>query len=216
VLRGWWSRLSSWKWFPAVAIGAVVLAVAIVAAVLLSGGTSSSSAAGTTSASGTTTTASDPAVMDLQRVMTHLGYYSGPIDGVYGSATTAAVTAMQKALGVTADGVYGPATATALKGKGKDTVVQIQTELTKYGYYSGPIDGHYGPATTDAVKKLQTDLGVTADGLVGAETVAAFNNAVADGTLKPSATTTTTTTAATTTTTTTTTSTTAAATTTTK
>ena len=99
-----------------------------------------------------TTTATDPAVMDLQRLMTRLGYYSGPIDGVYGSATTAAVTAMQKALGVTADGVYGPATATALRGKGKDTVVQIQTELARYGYYSGPIDGSYGPATTAAVK----------------------------------------------------------------
>ena len=187
-----------------VAIGAVVLVVAVVAAVLLSGGTSSSSGAGTTSASGMTTTATDPAVMDLQRLMTRLGYYSGPIDGVYGSATTAAVTAMQKALGVTADGVYGPATATALRGKGKDTVVQIQTELARYGYYSGPIDGHYGPATTAAVKQLQTDLGVTADGFVGAETVAAFNKAVADGTLKPTTTTTTTatTTAATTTTTT--------------
>ena len=128
-----------------VAIGAVVLVVAVVAAVLLSGGTSSSSGAGTTSASGMTTTATDPAVMDLQRLMTRLGYYSGPIDG------------------------------------------------------------HYGPATTEAVKQLQTDLGLTADGLVGAETVAAFNQAVAAGTLKPTTTTTTTTattTAATTTTTT--------------
>ena len=146
----------------------------------------------------------DLAVMDLQRLMTRLGFYSGPIDGVYGSATMAAVTAMQKALGVTADGVYGPATAAALKGKGKDTVVQIQTELARYGYYSGPIDGSYGPATTAAVKQLQTDLGLSADGFVGAETVAAFNKAVADGTLKPTTTTTTTatTTAATTTTTT--------------
>jgi peptidoglycan hydrolase-like protein with peptidoglycan-binding domain len=137
--------------------------------------------------------------------MTRLGYYSGPIDGVYGPATTAAVTEMQKALGVTADGVYGPATDAALKGKGKDVVVQIQTELAKYGYYTGPIDGHYGPDTKAAVTKLQTDLGVTADGVVGAQTVAAFNKAVADGTLKPTtppSTTTTTTTPTTTTTTT--------------
>jgi peptidoglycan hydrolase-like protein with peptidoglycan-binding domain len=99
---------------------------------------------------------------------------------------------MQKALGVTADGVYGPATAAALKGKATGVVVQIQTELAKYGYYTGPIDGKYGPATKDAVMKLQTDLGVTADGLVGAETIAAFNKAVADGTLKPTTSTTTT------------------------
>jgi peptidoglycan hydrolase-like protein with peptidoglycan-binding domain len=125
--------------------------------------------------------------------MTRFGYYTGPIDGVYGSATTAAVTEMQKALGVTADGVYGPTTSAALKGKAKDVTVQIQTELAKYGYYSGPIDGDYGAATTDAVKRLQTDLGITADGQVGAETIAAFDKAVADGTLKPTTTATTTT-----------------------
>jgi hypothetical protein len=43
---------------------------------------------------------------------------------------------MQKALGVTADGVNGPSTDAALKGKGKDVVVQIQTELAEYGYYT--------------------------------------------------------------------------------
>jgi peptidoglycan hydrolase-like protein with peptidoglycan-binding domain len=108
---------------------------------------------------------------------------------------------MQKALGVTADGVYGPTTDAALKGKGKDAVVQIQTELAKYGYYTGSIDGHYGDATKAAVSKLQTDLGVSADGLVGQETIAAFNKAVADGTLKPASSTTTTTTTTTSTTT---------------
>jgi len=194
--------LTKSKWFWPASIVAAVVIVAVVLAVVLtqdSGGGSSTST--TTSASGTT--ASDPAVADLQRVMTRLGYYSGPIDGVYGSATTASVTEMQKALGVTADGAYGPATEAALKGKAKEVVVQIQTELAKYGYYTGPIDGSYGQDTKAAVAKLQTDLGVTADGIVGAETVDAFHKAVADGTLKPTtATTTTTTTGSTTTTTT--------------
>jgi N-acetylmuramoyl-L-alanine amidase len=110
---------------------------------------------------------------------------------------------MQKALGVTPDGVYGPATAAALKGKATDVVVRIQTELAKYGYYTGPIDGNYGESTKAAVAKLQTDLGVTPDGLVGAATLDAFHKAVADGTLTPttpSSTTTTTSTTPTTTT----------------
>jgi peptidoglycan hydrolase-like protein with peptidoglycan-binding domain len=172
------------RWFwPAVIVGTLVILSVVLAVVFTqdNGGNSSSA----TNTSTTSTAASDPAVVDLQKVMTRLGYYSGPIDGVYGSATMAAVTAMQKALGVTADGIYGPSTDAALKGKAKDVVVQIQTELAKYGYYTGPIDGNYGEATKAAVTKLQTDLGVTADGLVGAETLDAFHKAVADGTLKP-------------------------------
>src|SRR5262249_23389208 len=146
---------------------------------------------GTTTTTPTTTTPAEPttpagpAVADLQTVMTHLGFYSGPIDGVYSDETTAAVVEMQKALGVTADGVYGPETDAALKGKAQVVAIQIQTVLTEYGYYTGPIDGQYGSGTQDAVKKLQTELGVTADGRFGAETVDAFNKAVADGTLKP-------------------------------
>ena len=159
----------------------------------------------TTTATTTTptepTTPAGPAVADLQTVMTHLGFYSGPIDGVYSDETTAAVAEIQKALGVTADGVYGPETDAALKGKARDVVVQIQTVLTEYGYYTGPIDGDYGANTQAAVKKLQTDLGVTADGRFSAETADAFDKAVADGTLEPvTATTTTTSTTPTTTT----------------
>jgi peptidoglycan hydrolase-like protein with peptidoglycan-binding domain len=174
-------------------IAAAAVILAVVLAVFLVNKSGSTTTTVTTTAAGEATTATDPAVEDLQKVMTRLGYYNGPIDGVYGPATSAAVTQMQKTLGVKADGVFGPATEAALKGKGKDVVVQIQTELTRYGYYSGPIDGDYGPATTQAVKKLQTDLGLTADGRVGEETVAAFNAAVADGTLQPSTGTTTTT-----------------------
>jgi len=149
------------------------------------------------------TTPAGPAVADLQTVMTHLGFYSGPIDGVYSDETTAAVAEMQKALGVTADGVYGPETDAALKGKALDVVIQIQTVLTEYGYYTGPIDGDYGANTQAAVEKLQTDLGVPVDGRFAAETVDAFNKAVADGTLKPVTATTPTTTSTTTATTTT-------------
>lgn len=159
----------------------------------------------TTTATTTTptepTTPAGPAVADLQTVMTHLGFYSGPIDGVYSDETTAAVAEMQTALGVTADGVYGPETDAALKGKAQDVVIQIQTVLTEYGYYTGPIDGDYGANTQAAVEKLQTDLGITADGRLSAQTVDAFNEAVADGTLEPVTATTTTTTSTTTTTT---------------
>jgi peptidoglycan hydrolase-like protein with peptidoglycan-binding domain len=104
----------------------------------------------------TTPTTTEPsaetsaAVSELQQVMTDLGYYDGPIDGVYGEATTEGVTTMQEDLGVTADGIYGPETHHALKSKGKSIVMALQNGLTTYGYYDGPIDGDYGEATQDA------------------------------------------------------------------
>jgi peptidoglycan hydrolase-like protein with peptidoglycan-binding domain len=110
-----------------------------------------------------------PAVAELQQVMTSLGYYDGPIDGVYGEETTAAVKEMQTALGVTADGIYGEETHSALKEKASYCTVQIHTALSTYGYHTGEIDGTYGSETVSAVKELQTDLGVTADGRVGAD-----------------------------------------------
>ena len=95
------------------------------------------------STTGTASTTTEPsaettaAVAELQQVMTDLGYYDGPIDGVYGDATTEGVKKMQTDLGVTADGVYGAETHDALKGKGKSIVMELQTELQTYGYYDG-------------------------------------------------------------------------------
>ena len=51
----------------------------------------------------------------LQKALASLGYDVGTIDGVYGTSTTNAVIAFQKAAGLTADGVVGPATRAALK-----------------------------------------------------------------------------------------------------
>lgn len=136
-----------------------------------------------------TTTAQSPvvqaAVVELQTVMTTLGYYDGPIDGVYGDATTEGVKKMQEDLGVTADGVYGQETHDALKGKATSVVASLQTGLQTYGYYDGEITGAYDAATADAVTALQKDLGVDPDGRFGPETAQAYEQAVADGTITP-------------------------------
>jgi peptidoglycan hydrolase-like protein with peptidoglycan-binding domain len=123
--------------------------------------------------------------MQLQQVMTELGYYSGPIDGVYSEETAAGVEEMQTALGVPADGIYGEETHAALKEGASSITVQIQTALAEYGYYTGDVDGTYGSETAAAVKELQTDLGIDGDGRFGLETAAAFNEAVASGELQP-------------------------------
>jgi hypothetical protein len=53
-------------------------------------------------------------VTELQKQLTTLGIYSGPITGTFGSLTQAAVKAFQSAHGITQAGYVGPATRAAL------------------------------------------------------------------------------------------------------
>lgn len=53
-------------------------------------------------------------------------------------------------------------------------VRQAQRLAAAFGHSPGPIDGIFGPATKRAVAALQRDLGVGADGVIGAETRAAI------------------------------------------
>ena len=55
-------------------------------------------------------------VKKLQQALDILGYYDGKIDGDYGSGTTAAVKAYQKAKGLTADGYAGERTIKSIFG----------------------------------------------------------------------------------------------------
>ncbi|MGI6577701.1 MAG: spore cortex-lytic enzyme [Eubacteriales bacterium] len=50
------------------------------------------------------------AVRDIQRVLQRTGHYTGSIDGIYGSKTTAAVRAFQRSVGIKVDGICGPVT----------------------------------------------------------------------------------------------------------
>jgi peptidoglycan hydrolase-like protein with peptidoglycan-binding domain len=56
-------------------------------------------------------------VATLQRDLAQLNYYQGPIDGIYGPATTSAVEAFQSANGLTVDGIAGPQTMAAINAQ---------------------------------------------------------------------------------------------------
>ena len=53
-------------------------------------------------------------VREIQSVLKEWGYYDGSIDGIYGSATEAAVRYFQETNGLEVDGRTGPATLEAL------------------------------------------------------------------------------------------------------
>jgi len=58
------------------------------------------------------------AVSELQTKLKEKGFYSGSIDGIFGSGTENAVKAFQRASGLTADGIAGPKTIAALNQSG--------------------------------------------------------------------------------------------------
>lgn len=49
-------------------------------------------------------------VRQIQRKLKSLGFYTGAVDGIYGTGTKKAVTAFQKSCGIKADGIAGPTT----------------------------------------------------------------------------------------------------------
>ncbi len=123
-------------------------------------------------------------VRRLQQRLKDLGYYTGSVDGRYGSGTQAAVMAFQLRNSLTVDGKAGPATQRLLYGSsasitysamqmGDDgtAVRNLQYTLYELGYYDGSIDGVYGQTTSDAVRAFQIQNRLTVDGKAGTETL---------------------------------------------
>lgn len=142
---------------------------------------------------------SGDSVLDLQRQLADLGYYTGEITGFFGSQTQEAVMRFQQNQGLAADGVVGPATAQSLyqgdtESEGdrsassnsiapqsaiqlndaNDQVAELQRRLAQLGYFNGEASGVFDYSTEAAVMQFQRDQGLTADGVVGTSTEAAL------------------------------------------
>ena len=142
-------------------------------------------------------------VRTMQQKLKNWGYYSGSVDGIFGSGTESAVRLFQRTNGLTADGIVGSATAAALgmtlaggtssgggsassgvlkRGSSGADVRTLQQKLKNWGYYSGSVDGIFGSGTESAVKLFQRTNGLTADGIVGSATAAALGMTLTGGT----------------------------------
>ena len=71
------------------------------------------------------------------------------------------------------DNIYTSYALSKYGSRGNE-VIQIQTKLKNWGYYTGNVDGIYGSKTLEAVKKFQKKNGLTVDGIVGPKTLAAL------------------------------------------
>ena len=146
-------------------------------------------------------------VTQLQNALKLLGFYTGGVDGKFGSGTKKAVMQFQRVNGLTVDGLAGTQTQKLLysqvdsgvsggssssgssssgssgftrtlrKGYTGADVIAVQQKLKELGFYSGSVDGVYGTGSIAAVKKFQQQNGLTADGLVGSRTYAALMSA---------------------------------------
>lgn len=119
----------------------------------------------------------DPATSYLQHALSDLGYEVGPIDGIYGPATTEALLSFQVDRDLTATGHLDGETAAALEVEADEVehllVESIQSQLVELGHLV-QIDGEWGPATESAIESLQQELGLDANGVLDAATHAAL------------------------------------------
>ena len=106
------------------------------------------------------------------------GYYAGPVDGVMGPRTAAALRAYQRDHGLSATGQLDSQTASALSETTNATVMTpavdvrtAQRQLKERGYYAGPVDGVIGPATENALRAYQRDRGLKVTGRLDSPTV---------------------------------------------
>jgi peptidoglycan hydrolase-like protein with peptidoglycan-binding domain len=126
-----------------------------------------------------------PPVRVVQRSLRKLGFEPGPLDGLYGPRTEAAVIRFQSAARVAADGIVGSQTRHALtrakheplrRGAGfavpdgSPRVRALQVRLQRHGLRPGPVDGLFGPRTQAAVERLQRSRGVPVSGVATAST----------------------------------------------
>ena len=126
--------------------------------------------------------ASGALVTRTQTLLTELGFEPGPVDGKEGPQTASAVRAYQGAAGLRNDGRVSAGLVDHLSAAvERRQVVRAQSRLAEIGYDPGPVDGHAGPRTRGAVEEFQGAEGLTQDGRITPELLAALESAEAKG-----------------------------------
>lgn len=127
-------------------------------------------------------------VAALQVALAASGFSAGPVDGITGPQTRAAVVRFQRRHRLAADGVAGPLTRAALGRRGRPSlgarpmsagvsgwdVAALQFLLQTRGFGPGAVDGGFGAATSAAVQRFQSAFGLGTDGVAGPVTLRAL------------------------------------------
>jgi peptidoglycan hydrolase-like protein with peptidoglycan-binding domain len=124
-------------------------------------------------------------VLVIESQLVALGYHYALADTNFDNLTTSSVIAFQRRAGLALTGCADPATQAGLTsaaaprstaafryGSTGDAVKRIQTRLNQLGFACGTADGRFGSLTDRAVRAFQKNCGLTADGIVGSQTLA--------------------------------------------
>jgi hypothetical protein len=123
----------------------------------------------------------NPQIPGLQVALRARGYDPGPVDGIIGPKTAAAVRTFQHRAGIHADGLAGSRTRARLGRLGRPLfgartltrgrigwdVSVLQFLLARRGFAPPHLNGNFGRGTERAVRRFQRAFGLTADGIAG-------------------------------------------------
>jgi LysM repeat protein len=124
----------------------------------------------------------------VQVALRALGLYHGPIDGLVGPQTVAAIRTAQRRAHLPVTGLADRRTRATLGPLGRPLLGQrvmrprtfgfdvavLQFLLTRRGVYHGPLDGYFSAGTNAALRRYQRRMRLAADGVVGPRTLAAL------------------------------------------
>jgi len=121
-------------------------------------------------------------VADAQQRLHTVGYYDGPVDGLWGPETQSALLRFQRNRGIEPTGKLDDETANVLRSDAiainsaaatpvaisdPTDVRTLQNRLRQLGVYGGPADGVWGPDTQTALETFQHSHGLAVGQLNG-------------------------------------------------
>jgi len=116
-----------------------------------------------------------PSQAGLQVALRALGLYNGPVDGIVGPETRAALSAARRTrqpLGPLGQPAFG--SRLLERGDFGLDVSTLQFMLLRRAVYRGALDGYFDRLTETAVRRFQRRADLVPDGIVGVKTAAAL------------------------------------------